>query len=81
LNAMSSNWEVFFNLAVADWDYGNPDALSLNTETIEEDKDCKPINGAESERMTTSWRLSFLPQLNVVSLGFRQNQSLQWRLR
>lgn len=45
LNALSSDWEVFFNLAVADWEYGNPDALSLQVEAVDEDKECKPVVG------------------------------------
>ncbi len=45
LNAMSASWEVFFNLATADWEYGNPDALTLKIAKVSEDKDCTPVEG------------------------------------
>lgn len=45
LNALSSNWEIFFSLAVADWDFGNPDALTLRTEKIAIEQECKPVVG------------------------------------
>lgn len=45
LNAMSSSWERFFSLAVTDWEYGNPDSLSLNTQKVAEEEECAPVNG------------------------------------
>lgn len=48
INAMGSKWDIFFNLAVADWEYGNPDALSIKMSDVEEDKACKPLNGTYS---------------------------------
>jgi hypothetical protein len=46
LNAMSSSWDVWVSLVVADWEYGNPDSLTLPTKRIEEDKQCKEVQGA-----------------------------------
>lgn len=45
LNALSPNWEIYFSLAVADWDFGNPDALTLRTEKIAQEKDCRNVDG------------------------------------
>ena len=44
-NAMSANWEVFFNVATADWDFGNPDALTLTLTKVAEDTECAFVKG------------------------------------
>jgi hypothetical protein len=74
LNALSSDWEVFFNLAVADWEYGNPDALSLQVEAVDEDKACKPVVGTVHELMT----MYVNPSRHLTLCRFlRQDKGLQ----
>ena len=74
LNAMSSNWDVFFSLAVADWEYGIPDALSIIVEDVQEDKACKPIDG-KVPGLKPAHPL-FWPSSHVMSLAFRKNKGL-----
>jgi len=46
VNACDDSWLVRFELAVADWDFGNPDALILSKEKIKHDSGaCNPIDG------------------------------------
>lgn len=45
VNALQEQWHNNFNIAVAEWDAGTPDALTLTTSTAEYDYDCKPIQG------------------------------------
>ena len=45
LNALSDDWQVFFNVATADWDYGNPDALTLTLTKVDEDTACQYVEG------------------------------------
>lgn len=60
LNAMSSSWEVFFNVATADWEFGNPDALTLTLSKVDEDKDCAFVKGkikvCNGDYGETKWR-------------------------
>jgi len=50
LNAMSPGWQAFFDIAITDWDYGNPDALSISVESVPEEKACTPVNGTIHHR-------------------------------
>lgn len=45
LNAMTSEWQKFFDLAISDYDFGNPDSLTLNGQKIKEDKNCSAVQG------------------------------------
>lgn len=76
LNAMSSSWEVFFNVATADWDFGNPDALTLTLTKVAEDKECQFVEGMSTmcfvQRSNTHRYLSH----NVVTADDRENQGL-----
>jgi hypothetical protein len=45
VNALQDKWQVVFALAIADWDFGNPDALTLNIEQMDHDFDCDSIDG------------------------------------
>ena len=60
VNALEDKWQVVFALAIADWDFGNPDALTLNTEQIEHDVTCESIDGkvkvCNGDYGDTKWR-------------------------
>jgi hypothetical protein len=45
LNALDDSWQTVFQLAIADWEYGQPDALKLSTLIVGQDPDCTPVNG------------------------------------
>lgn len=45
LNALDSDWHSFFDEAVADWENGSPDVLTLSTEIVEPDSECQPVRG------------------------------------
>ena len=45
LNALTDTWDPFFNLAVSDWDYGNPDALTLKSAKVSADTVCTAVEG------------------------------------
>ena len=79
LNAMSADWDVFFSLAVADWEYGNPDALSIIVEDVQEEKACKPIDGKVSEPILA--HPLCLPSAHLVLHAVRKNKGLQRGLR
>lgn len=44
-NALSADWHSYFDKAVADWDNGTPDVMSLQTSVVSEDPECKPESG------------------------------------
>jgi hypothetical protein len=60
VNALEDRWQVVFALAIADWDFGNPDALTLNTEQIDHDVICDSIDGkvkvCNGDYGDTKWR-------------------------
>lgn len=45
VNALNSSWYPFFDLAVKEWDNGNPDALTLTTSVMSPDSACSAITG------------------------------------
>lgn len=45
LNALQDSWQVEFQLAVSDWDFGNPDAVSLTTVKQDYDLECSQVDG------------------------------------
>jgi hypothetical protein len=45
VNALDSSWYPFFDLAVKEWDNGNPDALTLTTSVMSPDSACSAITG------------------------------------
>jgi hypothetical protein len=45
VDALDDSWQVSFSLAIADWDFGSPDALILTSEKIDHDIECDPIDG------------------------------------
>jgi hypothetical protein len=45
LNALDDSWQTVFQLAIADWEYGQPDALKLSTSFVDQDPACTPVNG------------------------------------
>ena len=45
LNALDDTWQEELVLAVADWENGNPDALTLTTTKGDVDNACKPVDG------------------------------------
>jgi len=59
-NALQDEWQVVFELAVADWDFGNPDAVSITKERVPYEKDCKPESGkvkvCNGDYGETKWR-------------------------
>jgi hypothetical protein len=41
LNALTDNWHQFYDVSIAEWDDGNPDVLTLSTETIDPEYNCR----------------------------------------
>lgn len=59
-NALTGDWQVIFALAVTDWDFGTPDALTLSSEQVSEDSKCEPVQGVikvcNGDYGETNWR-------------------------
>jgi hypothetical protein len=45
VNALDDSWQVMFALATADWEFGNPDSLTLTTEQVAHEIECDPVDG------------------------------------
>eukprot|EP00934_Nitzschia_sp_Nitz4_P004096 Nitzschia sp. Nitz4//scaffold2_size372955//253667//255113//NITZ4_000448-RA/size372955-processed-gene-0.439-mRNA-1//1//CDS//3329546853//4086//frame0 len=60
LNALGDSWQIYFSLAIADWDYGYPDAVTLTATTVSEEVDCSSVTGkvkvCAGDYGETSWR-------------------------
>ena len=60
LNALDDAWQIEFQLAVADWDYGNPDALTLSSQRIDYELKCGHVEGkvkvCNGDYGNTNWR-------------------------
>lgn len=67
VNALDADWHPFFEIAVAEWDAGNPDTLTLSVSNGTPDPDCAPIRGkmrvCNGNYGDTRWK-----GINVVSL-------------
>jgi hypothetical protein len=67
VNALEERWYPYFDTAVAEWDNGNPDVLTLSVSYDDVDPDCKPIRGkmkvCNGNYGDTQWK-----GINVVSL-------------
>ena len=67
VNALEEKWYPYFDLAVADWDNGNPDVLTLTTSFDTPEAKCSPIRGkmkvCNGNYGDTKWK-----GINVVSL-------------
>ena len=60
LNALDSQWDANFDLAVSQWDSGTPDALTLSSIKVAVDRDCTPVQGkikvCNGDYGQTPWR-------------------------
>jgi hypothetical protein len=60
LNALDDTWQVAFSLTVADWDFGNPDALTLRSQRVDYDPECTSVDGTlkvcNGDYGDTKWR-------------------------
>jgi predicted nucleic acid-binding Zn-ribbon protein len=60
LNALDDRWDVNFQIAVSDWDSGNPDALTLTTQKVAVDPNCSDVTGklkvCNDDYGATQWR-------------------------
>ena len=61
VNALEDKWQVYFTLAMNDWDLGSPDALTLSSEKASApDGQCTPITGklkvCNGNYGQTNWR-------------------------
>jgi hypothetical protein len=45
LNALEGQWDALFSVAIANWDSGNPDALTLSVAKVGVDNDCSQVTG------------------------------------
>lgn len=45
VNALDENWQTEFNSAIADWEGGTPDSLTLTVERVEVDHTCTSVEG------------------------------------
>ncbi len=71
LNALTNDWQQEFEKAMAQWDAGDPDTLTLHSERVEVDVPCEPLNGllkvCNGDYGATDWR-----GLNVVLLDMQE---------
>lgn len=67
VNALEEKWFPYFDLAVAQWDSGTPDVLTLSTSMDKPDAACSPIRGkmkvCNGDYGDTRWK-----GINVVNL-------------
>lgn len=60
LNALDSEWYSYFDIAVADWNNGNPPVLNLTTRIVDVDTECSPVVGklkvCNGNYGSTGWR-------------------------
>lgn len=82
VNALDDRWYTFFEKAVADWDNGDPDALTLKTSTSAVDPSCKEIDGkmkvCNSDYGDSGWRgineLVYDGQKKIISSIAKMNE-------
>jgi hypothetical protein len=59
-NALTDDWQSYFDQAVTDWESGTPDALSLTTKQITAESECSPVDGVmkvcNGDYGDTGWR-------------------------
>ena len=60
VNALEPKWNQYFTIALADWDFGNPDSLTLSSESADYDYDCEAVDGVvkvcNGDYGETNWR-------------------------
>jgi hypothetical protein len=82
VNALSDDWQVSFDLAVADWDLGSPDAVDITVEVVSHEIACtaelgkvKVCNGNYGD---TKWRgvneAMFDKDNRIVETAIRMNE-------
>lgn len=71
LNALTDDWQTEFEIAMTDWDVGQPDTLTLTSRRVDVDVDCEPLDGllkvCNGNYGETDWR-----GLNVVLLDMER---------
>jgi hypothetical protein len=71
LNALDDSWQPFYEKAMADWENGEPDTLTLSSSRVEIDPACDQVNGVmkvcNGDYGDTEWR-----GLNIVLLDFQR---------
>jgi hypothetical protein len=45
LNALTDDWQQAFQTAMSEWDDGQPDTLTLQSERVDVDVECEPLTG------------------------------------
>jgi hypothetical protein len=75
VNALDTQWYDYFDLAVKEWDDGNPDALTFTTETAAQaDSECSGITGVmkmcNGDYGETDWKGAFFRSFVSVLLLF-----------
>jgi hypothetical protein len=60
LNALSDDWQSYFDQSVSDWNSGTPDALTLTTKRITVESECTAVDGVmkvcNGDYGETGWR-------------------------
>lgn len=60
LNALDDDWQTIYQVAYYDWQYGDPNALTLTTTRVPYDFACKPVDGkvkvCNGNYGVTQWR-------------------------
>ena len=82
LNALDDSWQVIFALAIADWEFGTPDALTLKSEQIAHEVECEAVQGkikvCNGNYGETNWRGINLAVLDssgfITSSSAKMNQ-------
>jgi len=59
-NALTDDWHYYFNKAIADWENGSPDVITLETSIAKVDPECKPESGimkvCNADYGNTGWK-------------------------
>lgn len=59
VNALEDKWYGYFDTAVAEWDNGNPDVLSLSVSYDKVDPECKAIRGKDARETSVTYSATF----------------------
>jgi hypothetical protein len=81
LNALDESWNDVFGMVIEDWEYGNPDAVSVSVEKSSAETDCTSATGSvkvcSGDYGDTNWRGMSEFQLdgsnNIASVTVKMN--------
>jgi hypothetical protein len=82
LNALDDRWSETFDTVVEDWEYGNPDAVTISVQKADAERDCQPTMGSikvcSGDYGDTNWRglteLQLDGSSNIASATIKLNE-------